>query len=140
MSVQTIKLLIANDCDQLATYLQRHLLMEFNNEISVEIAMNKEMAIRILRENGPFDLVVADLCMPEEKDGLDLLSLIRTGATESTPNGTNRDVPIGLVTGLGDYAAALVEGFGLSFILHSPFMPSEFTRCIRTFPQFSRQQ
>lgn len=71
-------------------------------------ALGGNMALRLLREEGPFDVIVTDLLM-DDLSGPELLSRIRTGETENESCGTPKDVLVGACS------VAAVENYGEQF-------------------------
>lgn len=90
---------------------------------SVTTALGGEMALRLMREEGPFDIVLTDGYMPG-MDGIQLTRAIRAGKTEGTEKGTSRRVVIGMITAWSSEEGredALVAG--CSFVITKPVWP-----------------
>jgi CheY-like chemotaxis protein len=71
--------------------------------VEVIVGLGGEMGLRLLSEEGPFDLVITDLTMPG-LSGNDLLRTIRDGRSGCAPRGTRPDVPVIV------YTAAILTG------------------------------
>lgn len=99
------RILIVDDeaYDALTSLLRWGLPKRYGSEdCEVIHALGGRMAQRILREDGPFDLVLTDGYMPNDLDGIELILSIRSGETEAEPSGTPRDVIIILFTAWRD--------------------------------------
>jgi CheY-like chemotaxis protein len=92
---------------------------------SATIAIGGEMALRLMRESGPFDFVLTDGSM-KGMDGIDFMLAVRAGQTEGV-NGTARSVPIGLLTAWGkeEYTHRNFKISDFDFILRKPVDPKE---------------
>jgi CheY-like chemotaxis protein len=75
-----------------------------------------EAALALIRRDGPIDLVVVDLTLPD-MDGVVVVQLIRA---------LGRDLPIlGLAAKRADLAATRKRAAGLNGLLAKPFSPNE---------------
>jgi len=81
----------------------------------VQGARTAKEAYRLI-ESEPFDLVISDIVMPGEMDGVELARRIR----DSYP-----EIPVLLVTGFSDKATGIVPEFPL---LRKPFEIAELSR------------
>ena len=119
-------LIVDDDADDaLAFFIRRVLPGRYGSE-SCEVvnALGGYMAQRILREDGPFDLVLTDGYMPEDIDGIELVQSIRAGETEVEPSGTPRNVIIILFTAWSgiEFKHRMTEGQA-DMILVKPLQP-----------------
>ncbi|MFI5398421.1 MAG: response regulator [Candidatus Binatia bacterium] len=87
--VTTKRILIVDDDPHNVAILQRTLQGYF----ACEATCDGSMALRILSEEGPFDLVLTDERMPQ-MDGFKLSHAIRSGCTSKGTSGTPSTVPI----------------------------------------------
>jgi CheY-like chemotaxis protein len=90
---------------------------------SVTIALSGEMALRLMREDGPFDVVLTDGSM-DGMDGIELTRAIRAGETEGAATGTTRHVVIGMLTAWSSEEGqepALIAG--CNFVVLKPVRP-----------------
>jgi len=80
-----------------------------------------EAALALIRGDGPIDLVVVDLALPD-MDGIVVVQLIRA---------LGRDLPIlGLAAKRADLASTRKRAAGLNAILAKPFSPNELYNAI----------
>jgi CheY-like chemotaxis protein len=91
-------------------------------------------ALRILREEGPFDLVLTDVMM-NRMSGLELATRIRSGETESGSHPTPRSVVV--VAYSGGFAGGLDE-LGPEFAafdgaINKPWEPGQLVRSLIRF-------
>ena len=84
----TLRILLVDDHPDTVRGLSRFLL---HAGFPVEGTYGVGMALRILRESGPFDVVIADMGMADGS-GIDLVGRIRGGVTETPSTGTQRNV------------------------------------------------
>jgi CheY-like chemotaxis protein len=124
------KILIVDDNSILAETIEELFIMGLPVAYDCEkcltaVAADVEMALHLLREQGPFDFVLTDGHMPET-DGIELILAIRAGETEVGTHGTPRSVPCGLATGWGEqeYNHRLSDT-DISFIFQVPYDPTE---------------
>jgi two-component system cell cycle response regulator len=122
------RILIVDD-DPAAASLMGHYLAEklrsiqATRQCSVTPALGAEMALRLMREEGPFDIVLTDGYMPG-MDGIQLARAIRAGRTEGVETGTSRNVVIGMLTAWSaeeDREHALIAG--CDFVISKPVWP-----------------
>ncbi|HZH32209.1 MAG TPA: response regulator [Pyrinomonadaceae bacterium] len=119
------RILIVDDEPQSAD-IMAHLFTDIFPSLSktrdflATIAIGGEMALRLMRDSGPFDFVLTDGNM-EDMDGIDFMLAVRAGKTEGI-NGTSRWVPIGLLTAWGqeEYIHRDFKISDFEFILRKP--------------------
>lgn len=85
-------LFVDDDVPWLGGDLAFYLRETSQRPIDVVTCADVRQALRLLKENGPFDLVVTDLCLGLES-GLDIVAAVRKGSVEGNP-GTSRKTPI----------------------------------------------
>jgi PleD family two-component response regulator len=86
-----IRILIVDDAFVWRMLLRNH-LEKHNYEVTGASDFN--MALRLLSEDGPFNLVITDWVLLGCENGFAVINAIRVGLTEKAPKGTRRDVPI----------------------------------------------
>jgi two-component system NtrC family sensor kinase len=112
------RILLVEDSDEVAQVTSDYL--ERLGHV-VEIAMMARDALSELRRRSDFDLVLSDIVMPGEMDGLDLARRVRA---------EHRDLPIVLVTGYSASAdAARREGFE---VLRKPYTLDRLAQAIES--------
>jgi DNA-binding response OmpR family regulator len=78
-------------------------LLELRAGFKIFVAFDQKMAVRLLWQEGPFDLVITDFGLEDAGDkyagGDDLIAEIRIGGTFDGTKGTPPDVPIILLSG-----------------------------------------
>lgn len=88
-----------------------HLIRRRIESLEVQFASSLEGAMRTLRSNGPFDLVVSDRHMDNLYNAArELLTRIRAGESESS-TGTPRDVPVACLSVALPRDESDLEGF-----------------------------
>ena len=88
---ENIKILLVDDETHLAEPLTRLIQRNLGNSSAVIWALDPKIALRILREEGPFQVVITDGCFPGKMSGADLMRSIRRGKTEDGNRGTPRN-------------------------------------------------
>jgi CheY-like chemotaxis protein len=93
-----MKILIVDDDPNLLVLLKTMIWNLVNREAcEIVTTVDGQIGLQLLREEGPFDLIVTDEMMPSIS-GSELIKVIRSGGTEGSPTGTPRQVPIILNT------------------------------------------
>jgi len=110
-----VSVLIVDDDIALVT-LYKAVLKRHLPAMRVEATNDPSNALIMLRQEGPFDLVLTDLAMPGLR-GEEFINRIRAGDTEGDA-GTPRDVAVGCVATLPppddrDFAFFLRKPFGI---------------------------
>lgn len=94
-----MKVLVIDDAIGAMTVIKaviQHFFRDSNcKDIEIVSAVDGNIGLHLLREEGPFDLILTDMEMPG-LTGIELLGIIRNGGTEGGRKGTPRDVRVGL--------------------------------------------
>lgn len=93
---KTLRLLVADDQAEMRQNLARALRLE---GFEVVATSNGKRALELVADEGPFDLALLDINMPEI-DGLTVLETLRASAE-------NRKLPVILVTGEVDHGSVV---------------------------------
>lgn len=93
------KVLVVDDHVDVIEHLA--LLLAHTFDCDVRMASDERTALRMLEEEGPFDLVITDRVMDDEMSGLRVIQAVREGQTDGEV-GTPPTVPIILYSGFVD--------------------------------------
>ena len=118
---KTHRLLVADDQAEMRQNLARALRLE---GFEVHATSNGKRALELINEEGPFDLALLDINMPEA-DGFTVLKTLR--ASEE-----NRSLPVILITGEVDHGS-VVQGkeLGANDYLVKPYKIADLLQRIR---------
>jgi PAS domain S-box-containing protein len=109
-AVRPLRVLLAEDNEQVAEVAASVLTERGHMVVS---SADASEALRVLNSGQPFDVILSDLVMPGEKNGLDLARHVRSRWPA---------LPVLLATGYSDQAAkAIEEGFPL---ISKPYEPA----------------
>jgi CheY-like chemotaxis protein len=116
------KILLVEDSAEVSLTVREILASEGHN---VSSASNGNEALNCLK-NGPFDLIVSDIWMPE-MDGIALLKTVR---------GSGNAIPVIVISGGAPnapltYTAPLASTFGANEVIYKPFEKRELLDAVK---------
>lgn len=117
-------ILIVEDSEALRAQIEHHLTAQ-NHRCAT--AANGHEALTILREQGPFDLVITDIFMPE-MDGIEAIEKIKA----QQPTLKVIAISAGGMGMSGQAMLEIAQGLGAATTLAKPFEPADLDQAIRT--------
>jgi CheY-like chemotaxis protein len=117
-------ILIIDDSESLRAQIEHHLA---GQQHRCATAANGHEALAILREQGPFDLVITDIFMPE-MDGIEAIERMKA----LQPTLKVIAISAGGMGMSGQAMLEIAQGLGAAITLPKPFQPAELDQAVRT--------